>query len=323
VRQCGHLARIVDDLLDIGRLTSGRIALNRRPMNLGECGRECVTTLRIRENYGARHIKLEIEDVWIDGDLDRCSQILNNLLSNALKYTRPEGKIVLSIRSEGDRAVVRVEDNGDGISADLLPRIFDLFVQGHQESDRQTGGLGIGLSLVRRLVELHGGTVEAQSEGPGRGSTFTLRIPRIDATKETARHRNEPAGAPSSRRILIVEDNTDAREALRQALEMVGHKVFEADSGLSGVASALAIQPDVALIDIGLPEIDGYEVVRRIRLAPDTAGMMLIAVTGYGLPEDRKRAAQAGFDAHLVKPLDFNRLTDLLTAGGGSIPIDV
>ena len=319
VRQSAHLARIVDDLLDIGRLTSGRISLNRRPMNLGECGRECLATLRMRDDHGGRNIKLEIEDVWIDGDPDRFTQILNNLLSNAFKYTRPEGKIVLGIRSEGDQAVVRVEDDGDGISADLLPHVFDFFVQGDQGSDRQAGGLGIGLSLVRRLVELHGGTVEAQSDGPGRGSTFTLRIPRIEVIEENATRRNEPAGVETSRRILIVEDNRDAREALREALELAGHKVFEADSGLSGVTSALTNQPDVALIDIGLPGIDGYEVVRRLRSAPQAAGMMLIAVTGYGLPEDRKRAEQAGFDAHFVKPLDFNRLTDLLMARGGSM----
>ena len=181
VRQSGHLSRMVDDLLDVQRLTASRITLNRRPMNLAECARDCVTALRLREGYADHNIVLRIEDTWIDGDPDRIAQILTNLLSNACKYTRPQGKIVLSIRPEDDRAVICVEDDGDGIPADLLPRIFELFVQGDRLSDRHPGGLGLGLTLVRRLSELHGGTIDAHSDGPGRGSKFTLRIPRIEA----------------------------------------------------------------------------------------------------------------------------------------------
>ena len=320
VRQSGHLARMVDDLLDVERLTAARrITLNRRPMNLAECARDCVTALRLREEYGKHNITLRIEDTWIDGDPDRVAQIMTNLLSNACKYTRPEGKILLSIRSESDRAVICVEDDGDGIPADLLPRIFELFVQGDRLSDRHPGGLGLGLTLVRRLAEMHAGTVEAHSNGPGQGSAFTVRIPRIEKVLENTASRKAPVRSRRGRRILIVEDNTDAREALREALEMSGHEIFEADSGASGVESALANRPDTALIDIGLPGFDGYEVARRIRSSSESQGMILIALTGYGSPEDRRRAEQAGFDKHLVKPLNFEMLDDLLTAHRGSV----
>ena len=319
-RQSAHLSRMVDDLLDVQRLTAlRRVTLNRRPMNLAECARDCVTALRVRPEYAERNITMQIDDTWIDGDPDRIAQIVTNLLSNACKYTRPEGKIVLSIRSENDLAVIRVEDDGEGIAADLLPRVFDLFVQGNRLSDRHPGGLGLGLTLVRRLSELHGGTVEARSEGPGRGSAFTVLIPRVEMVPEKTVSRITPVRSKLGRRILIVEDNVDAREALREALEMSGHEILEAGSGASGVESALANRPGVALIDIGLPEFDGYEVARRIRSGLGGQGMLLIALTGYGSPEDRRRAEQAGFDTHLVKPLDFDQLDDLLTAHGEPI----
>ncbi len=313
VRQSGHLARMVDDLLDVERLAAGRITLKRQPMNLGECARHCVTALRLREEYADHSIELFIEETWIDGDPDRITQILTNLLSNACKYTRPDGKIEVSIESESGGAVIRVTDDGEGIPAELLPHVFELFVQGDQSSDRRTGGLGLGLTLARHLAELHGGTIEAHSNGRGRGSTFVVLLPRIEMVQETAANPTEPTRSEPIRRILIVEDNADAREALREALEMAGHEVFEADSGASGVESALAKRPEVALIDIGLPGLDGYEVARKIRSMSEIQGMMLIALTGYGSPEDRRRAKEAGFDAHFVKPLKFEQLTKLLT----------
>jgi signal transduction histidine kinase/ActR/RegA family two-component response regulator len=319
VRQSGHLARMVDDLLDVERLIAGRVTLDRRPMNLGECARHCATAMRVRDEFIERNIELRLDDVWIDGDPDRVAQILTNLLSNACKYTRPNGKIFLSIQSEGDRAIIRVEDDGEGIPAELLPHVFDLFVQGDRLSDRNPGGLGIGLTLVRRLVKLHGGIVEVQSKGRGLGSAFTVILPQVEAVAEKVASRIVPVRSELGRRILIVEDNIDAREALREALEMAGHQIFEAGSGASGVESALANRPDVALIDIGLPGFDGYEVARRIRSASEVRGMTLIALTGYGLPEDRMRAEQAGFDAHVVKPLDFDELSSLLTAHDGTV----
>jgi signal transduction histidine kinase/CheY-like chemotaxis protein len=319
VRQSGHLARMVDDLLDVERLIAGRVTLDRRPMNLGECARHCATAMRVRDEFMERNIELRLDDVWIDGDPDRVAQILTNLLSNACKYTRPNGKIVIGTRSEGDRAIIRVEDDGEGIPAELLPHVFDLFVQGDRLSDRNPGGLGIGLTLVRRLVKLHGGIVEVQSKGRGNGSAFTVILPRVEAVPEKVTSPIVPVRSEVGRRILIVEDNIDAREALREALEMAGHQIFEAGSGASGVESALANRPDVALIDIGLPGFDGYEVARRIRSASEVRGMTLIALTGYGLPEDRIRAEQAGFDAHVVKPLDFDELSSLLTAHDGTV----
>ncbi len=321
VRQSGHLARMVDDLLDVQRLTAARmITLNRRPMNLTECARHCVTALRVREEFTERDIELRLDDVWIDGDADRVAQILINLLSNACKYTNPNGKIVLTVGSESDRAIIRVEDDGEGIPAELLPRIFELFVQGDRLSDRQPGGLGLGLTLVRRLAELHDGTVEARSDGRGKGSTFTVLIPRIEHADGNIAKPIAPVRSELRRRILIVEDNADAREALREALELAGHEIFEAASGDSGVEAALANHPDVALIDIGLPGFDGYEVARRIRSASTAHGMTLIALTGYGAPEDRQKAEQAGFDAHLVKPLDFDQLAGMLTALEEPVP---
>ena len=311
-RQISHLARLVDDLLDVGRLTAGRITLNRKPLDLAQCARACVDTLRLDQAYATRNISLDIQTVWVDADRDRIEQILTNLLSNALNHTRPDGKIVLGVRAEGDRAVIRAEDDGDGISGDLLSRVFDLFVQGDQGPDRPRGGLGIGLTLVRWLVELHGGTAEVHSGGLGQGSTFTIRMPRIEAPLERSTSRAMAAPSDVRRRILIVEDNADAREALRAVLEQDGHEIFEAGSGPDGVASALANRPEVALIDLGLPVFDGYEVARRIRAASQANGIVLIAVSGYGLPEDQRKAEQAGFDAHLVKPVDLDLLTELL-----------
>jgi len=317
-RQMSHLARLVDDLLDVGRLTAGRITLNRKPLDLAQCARRCVDTLRLDQAWATRNITLDIQTVWVDADRDRIEQILTNLLSNALNHTRPDGKIVLGVRAEGDRAVIRAEDDGDGIAGDLLARVFDLFVQGDQGPDRPRGGLGIGLTLVRWLVGLHGGTAEVHSGGLGHGSTFTIRMPRIEAPAIEATVEQSPnravAAAPSEvrRRILIVEDNADAREALRAILEQDGHEVFEAGSGPDGVSSALANHPEVALIDLGLPVFDGYEVARRIRAAAHTNGIVLIAVSGYGLPDDQRKAEQAGFDAHLVKPVDLDLLTELL-----------
>ncbi len=239
--------------------------------------------------------------------------MISNLLGNALKYTPAGGTIRVTVGPEGAAAVLAVEDSGVGIPPALLPRVFDLFVQGDQALDRSHGGLGIGLTLVRRLVELHGGTIEAWSAGPGRGSRFTVRLPLVT---------RRPAGTSVQtgfetrrlRRILLVEDNQDAREMMRQYLEMAGHTVFEADDGTVALQAARALRPDVAIIDIGLPGLDGYAVARELRTMPEGKSLRLVAVTGYGMPDDRRRAREAGFDAHVVKPVDPDELARLLSA---------
>jgi CheY-like chemotaxis protein len=233
-------------------------------------------------------------------------------LLNAIKYTPTGGRIVVSARAEGEHAMLRIEDSGVGIAPDLLPRIFDLFVQGAREPDRATGGLGVGLTLVRRLTDLHGGWVKAASEGPGRGSVFTVCLPLATAAPAEATSASPPTMAPVRRRVLTIEDYADARESLRSLLELSGHEVREAADGPTGVELALRLRPDVVLIDIGLPGLDGYDVARRIRSAPQGHRMVLAAVTGYGQPEDRRRAEEAGFDTLLVKPVRPEQLTELL-----------
>jgi len=234
-----------------------------------------------------------------------------NLVENALRYTPAGGAIRIDASQEGDRAILRVEDTGAGIHPDLLPRIFDLFVQGERGPDRSHGGLGIGLTLVRRLAELHGGSVQAVSAGPGLGSVFTFTLPALAMPLPDS----APAAAPSSvpaRRVAIIEDNADSRETLRLLFEMYGHEVHEASDGPSGVELVLRVQPDAAFVDVGLPGFDGYEVARRIRAAPNGRRVQLIAVTGYGLPADQAQARQAGFNHHAVKPVHPSQVNALL-----------
>jgi PAS domain S-box-containing protein len=314
-RQTEHVARLIDDLLDVSRVTSGRIALLRRPTNFGDCLSECVAALRETHQLDDHKLETEIQPAWVDADSDRLIQIVTNLLSNALKYTPPGGMIRTSVYAENEDAVLRVEDNGIGIPAIFLPRAFDLFARGEASLDFDPGGLGVGLTLVRRLVELHGGTVEALSDGINHGSTFIVRLPRIPTPMADAGSRVVAAKqAGIRRRILIVEDNTDARESLRDLLKLSGHEVYEAADGQAAVSAALTLRPEVALIDIGLPGFDGHEVARRIRTSAVCDDTVLIALTGYGQREDRQRAERAGFRHHLVKPVDLHQLTQLIAA---------
>jgi PAS domain S-box-containing protein len=311
-RQSAHLGRLVDDLLDVGRVVTGKILLERTTLDLAEIVRRTVGTFTAAGKTQQHHLGVTTEPAWVHADGVRLEQIITNLLTNSLKYTPPGGTIRVAVSIDNGRAVLTIEDSGMGIPADLLPHIFDLFIQGQRSLDRAQGGLGIGLTLVQRLVDLHGGSVEAASAGPGLGSRFTVFLPLVPrpATAVAA----PDAGAPRpSRRVLVVEDNEDSRDMLRQVLEHAGHEVHDAGDGPQGVDAALRLEPDVALIDVGLPEIDGYEVARRIRaqVGPD---MVLVALTGYGLAEDRDRALAAGFDLHLVKPIDFERLFDVLAS---------
>ena len=315
-RQVRHLVRLVDDLLDVTRLATGKITLGRHPVDLAALARRVVTTLAATTPT----LRLQVQadgSAWIEADETRLEQILANLLGNAVKFTPAGGRVTVAVETRDHEATLRVEDTGAGIPADLLPRIFDLFVQGHTGLHRPAPGLGIGLTLVKRLVDLHEGRIEVESEGPGRGSTFAVRFPRCPAPGDTADAAPPPVGPPVRRRVLIVEDNDDARDMLRHLLTGTGHEVHEAADGLAGLYQALALRPDAAVIDIGLPGLDGYEVARRIRAGGD-AGVLLVAVTGYGQSGDRQRSTEAGFDAHLTKPVDPVALEALLV----NLPLD-
>jgi signal transduction histidine kinase/CheY-like chemotaxis protein len=330
-RQTRHLVRMVDDLLDVSRVTLGKIILKRRAVDLQDVVSRCLNELdlaSLAESHGLS-LAVETEPVVIDGDPVRLEQVICNLVQNAIKYTPRGGGLTLTVRAEDGEATVRVRDTGVGITLEMLPQIFEPFTQVESSRTRSEGGLGLGLPLVRGLVELHGGRVEAQSEGPGHGSEFIVRFPMRPGQRPARRPGRSgtfPIMAPPANgaggegdetakeglRILVVEDNLDGRESLRDLLEIWGHRVDLAENGHQGVEQALALRPDVALIDIGLPGMDGNEVARRVRAVFGTDHMTLIAMTGYGQPDDRRRALQAGFDSYLVKPVDPAYLSRLL-----------
>jgi signal transduction histidine kinase/ActR/RegA family two-component response regulator len=332
-RQTHHLVRMVDDLLDVSRVTLGKIGLHVQTVDLQGVAERCLSELGMRRLAESHELTLtvETEPTLVHGDPVRLEQVVCNLLHNAVKYTPRGGAVEVHVGAEEGEAVVRVRDTGVGISEDMLSRIFEPFTQVESSRKRSEGGLGLGLPLVRSLVELHGGTVEARSEGRGRGSEFVVRLPRLprlgnEAALPAATASNDDAvfADDSPLRILVVEDNRDGRESLRDLLEIWGHEVELAENGPDGVKQALASQFDVALIDIGLPGLDGNEVAQRIRAALDGDRMALVAMTGYGQPEDRRRALQAGFDAYLVKPVDPNELARTLrelTGGGARLAI--
>jgi signal transduction histidine kinase/ActR/RegA family two-component response regulator len=315
-RQALHQARLLDDLLDVSRITRGKIELRRRKVDLGAAVSEVVEATRPLVNAKAQSISVSVPDeaVYVDTDPTRLTQILTNLLNNAAKYTHAGGRIAVACRREGEQAVVLVRDNGVGIPREMLSRIFDLFAQAEPLTARTQGGLGIGLTLVKNLVEMHGGTVVARSGGRGTGSEFEIRLPSVAAPSAEARP-SASAVPGRSRRVLIIEDNVDTRETLRRVLELDGHEVQEAGDGSGGLAIALATRPEVVIVDIGLPGLDGYQVARRIRAALG-AMTLLIAVTAYGQAEDRQMSREAGFDVHLVKPVAPEQLAAALHARG-------
>jgi signal transduction histidine kinase/ActR/RegA family two-component response regulator len=313
-RHVGHISHLISDLLDVERVVSGKIRLNRQPIDMAEMVRQAVATFTGDARLD-RHIDISTEPVWVDGDAVRLEQVLSNMLTNAVKYTSPGARIRVDLRADDADAVISVEDTGFGISPRLLPFIFDLYVQADRTLDRAQGGLGIGLTLVRRLVELHGGTIVASSEGEGHGSRFTVRLRRIAETKSS------DVSAPPERRtkprsVLVIEDSGDAREMLRMMLELAGHVVYDAADGVHGLELLNVARPDVAIIDISLPRMDGYEVAKRIREDPHGRGMLLLALTGYSSPGDAKRSSEHGFDYHLVKPVDPDQLARLVSEGG-------
>lgn len=310
-RQVDALVGIVDDLLDVGRVATGKISLRRRPVDLCAIAERCLESVETTGRSVQHAVTSRLTPAWVHGDETRLEQVTSNLLVNALKYTPAGGGITVTVGVEGADSVLRVVDTGIGIAHERLPLIFDLFFQGEQGPDRAEGGLGIGLTLVKRLVELHGGTVTAASDGPNAGSTFTVRLPAVAPAADPA----PPPDAPRTpRRILLVEDNDDARDMLKMTLELGGHEVAVAANGHEALEVASRVPVDVALIDIGLPGLDGYAVAERLRNLPGGSRMTLVAVTGYGQPEDRRRAKQAGFDAHVVKPVDPAMLDRMLAA---------
>ena len=311
VRQVSHLARLTDDLLEVARALMGKIELRREPIDLAECTARCLDVLRSAGKLVKHEVTTSLQEAWAEADPVRFEQILGNLVVNATKYTPAGGRIRVSVAREGGDAVLRVADDGIGLAPELAARAFDLFVQGERQLDRSQGGLGIGLTLVRRLAELHGGSAEVRSAGAGHGSEFIVRMPAIEAPAKDTGAGGDPRVAPLS--IVVVEDNEDARETLRMLLEFGGHDVEGARDGEMGLELALARRPDALFVDIGLPKIDGYEVARRLRTVPEYRPF-LIALTGYGLPEDRQRALDAGFDAHLVKPATPEAIEAVLSA---------
>jgi signal transduction histidine kinase/DNA-binding response OmpR family regulator len=315
-RQTRHMARLVDDLLDVSRITRGKIQLRPEPIGLARVIERAVESTQplLEERRHAVEVHVPREPVRVLADATRVEQVLANLLNNAAKYTEPGGRITLTAAAEGREAVIRVRDTGIGIDRDTLPRVFDLFMQAHSTLDRALGGLGIGLTLVRRLVELHGGTVEAHSAGLGQGSEFVVRLPLLE--RPAAEDAPEPAGrAPARarpRRVLVVDDNRDAAESVALMLRLDGHDVRVAHDGPAALEAAAAFRPDVVLLDIGLPRMSGHEVAARLLQQPHDGKRLLVAMTGYGQDEDRRRSREAGFDHHLVKPVDPQTLRDLL-----------
>ena len=308
-RQVAHLRELMDDLLDVGRVMTGKIILSPKVVDLSELARRSWAVLESTGMFTQHKVRLETEPVGVKADEIRMAQVIDNLITNAVKYTPAGGSVMVAVLCEGDDAVIRVADTGIGISPALLPRIFDLFVQGELTRDRAKGGLGIGLTLVKRLVEMHGGSVGACSEGPGRGSAFTVRLPRLAVPAETVATVPIRTAAGGARRVLLVEDSADVRRMLRLRLELDGHEVHETEDGITGLAEALGLQPDVAVIDIGLPGLDGWELARRLRAAETGRRMILVAISGYGQLEDQQLSRGAGFDVHLVKPVDLDTLT--------------
>jgi signal transduction histidine kinase/ActR/RegA family two-component response regulator len=307
-RQVQHLSRVVDDLLDLSRVMTGKIVLDFVPVDLAQAAANCLSAMRAAGRVGEHELKVDLHSAWVNGDATRIEQIIGNLLSNAFKYTPPEGRIELAVAAQSGEAVLTVRDTGLGIPKRLLPHVFDVFVQGDQSLERAKGGLGIGLALVQRLVVLHGGSVHAESAGDGRGSVFTVRLPLIAAPQVAEDSKTAMALGRQRLRVLVVDDHEDTRTKLRLLLEQTGHEAIEAVDGIDGVQLALSRRPDVAIVDIGLPGINGYEVARRLRQLPHSRPIALIALTGYGQDEDRRRALQVGFDRHIVKPVDAERL---------------
>jgi PAS domain S-box-containing protein len=320
-RQVQHLVCLVDDLLDMSRITRAQIELKKTSIELSHVIEEAVEAASPLLERRCHNLKIDVpaRGLQVLADEGRLVQIFANLLTNAAKYTDPGGQIVISAGVDKDKVVARVRDTGCGISHEMLPQVFDMFVQGEHTLDRSRGGLGLGLTIVKSLVELHGGTVGVESAGPGQGSEFIVSLPAVSQQildLPVIEPHPAPVGTPlGRRRVLVVDDNTDAAELLADILREHGHETSIAHDGPTALTKALVFRPDVALLDIGLPVMDGYELARRFRDLPELKRVQLLAVTGYGQQEDKERSRAAGFYEHLVKPIDFSRLRALIDRG--------
>jgi PAS domain S-box-containing protein len=318
-RQADHMARLVEDLLDVSRITRGAIELRRERVDVAAVIKGAVEASSALIDKSHHHLKVTVprEPLHVEGDITRLVQIVSNLLDNAAKYTQPGGRIALTATRDDQSVVIQVRDTGIGISAELLPRIFDMFTQAELPMERSQGGLGVGLALVDRLVTLHGGTVTAQSEGKGKGSEFTVRLPlaervRMQPAREATGGALEPLQKGSSR-VLVVDDNVDSADSLAILLRMMGHEVRTSHEAEEALASAATFHPDVAILDIGMPRMNGYDLAQRLREQPWAKNLVLVALTGWGQEEHRRRSAESGFDHHLTKPVELDVLQRILT----------
>lgn len=318
-RQIQHMSRLLDDLLDVARISQGKLELRREVIAVSEIVRRAVQAQQsfIQERGLELTVDPPAAGLGVDGDPTRLQQVLTNLLNNAAKYTEAGGRIWLTAAADGPQVVLKVRDSGIGIDPPLISHLFELFVQGERRVTRSAGGVGVGLALVKKFVEMHGGSVNAFSAGLGRGSEFTVRLPLVDVTQPDlgprALRESRPAGTRSLR-ILVVDDNMDAADGLKMLLELNGEQVRAAYDGELALTTARDFRPQVALLDVGMPRMDGYEMARRLRAAPETRETVLVAVTGWAQPEDRKRSSEAGFDHHLVKPVEPSTLEKLLNS---------
>lgn len=318
-RQLRQLVRLVDDLLDHSRVTRGKIRLRRAPVNLAQVVSTAIETSRPLIEARGHQLTVELPEppLYVDADAPRLAQVLSNLLTNAAKYTRTAGRIDLLAELVDGEVCLRVRDTGIGIAPEMLPRVFDPFVQAESSTDRTQGGLGLGLTLARRMIEMHGGTIEARSAGLGRGTEMVIHLPALTLPAVEKTQDGSSGQAPRNAlaeplRVLLVDDNKDSAESLALLMRLPGHEVRTAYEGISALAEARKFMPDVVVLDIGLPRMDGYQVARRLRQEPGGDRLMLLALTGYGQEEDHRRSQEAGFDHHLVKPVDLERLRDLL-----------
>lgn len=313
-RQVNHLVRLVEDLLDVSRVARGKVELRREVMDIAEVIAKTIESASPLLEQRRHQLRLDVPrgTLFVDGDAVRLAQVLGNLLINAAKYTDEGGNISVRARRAGPELVLEVSDNGIGIEPGLLPHVFDLFVQEEQGTDRSRGGLGLGLAIVRSIVKLHGGSVSAVSPGSGKGSTFTVRLPAAEVRAAAQENRQPPLPSPNPPRaaakVFVVDDSSDGAELLAQSLSLLGYEVRMAHDGPTALRAVSDFTPDVAVLDIGLPGMDGYELASRLRALPALRRTALVALTGYGQEGDRSRSESAGFDEHLVKPVELQQL---------------